>query len=264
MPEKPRNDTDVDAIKAAGIGRTRSKGVESGVTTREFYERKVPHYQEARTPEVIDMVRQCLPRQGRLLDVGCGTGNLLSEFQEQASFLAGVDISSEACALAREVADVVLNGTIEGDDFSFEEHTFDVVVCADILEHLVHPEVAIAKAIQWCRPEGTVIVSVPNIAYWQARVRLFRGIWTYEETGIFDEGHLRFFTYASLLSFLETAGLVIVDYRPVLQPLWRHVRGLHLLPAAVLSPLEREWVRLGTRRPSLFARQHVYACRLIA
>lgn len=226
----------------------------------DFYDRKVDLYQHTRTPAVNKAVQAMLPVGGRLLDVGCSTGNLLGQFRDSASFLAGIDVSSRACALADQVADIVINAAVESAEFPFEDHTFDVVVCADVLEHLIDPMVGLEKAIRWCKFNGSIVVSVPNIAYWQARLKLLRGVWRYEEAGIFDNGHLRFFTYDSLFDLLESAGLKVTAYRPILLPLRSHVRGLRRLPG-IRSALEHLWTRLGERRPSLFARQHVCTCR---
>ncbi|MGH9278681.1 MAG: class I SAM-dependent methyltransferase [Acidimicrobiales bacterium] len=225
------------------------------------YEDKVGLYALASSPEVVAAVTASLPTGGRLLDIGCGTGNLLRQFRATASFLAGIDVAEGACAVARGVADQVVNAPIDSDDFPFPDHSFDVVVCADVLEHLADPAVGLAKAIRWCRPDGTIVISVPNIAYWRARLRLLRGVWQYEETGVFDNGHLRFFTYSSLRDFLSWHGVDVVDYRPALREFWRGVRGFRRLPAAIQAPVERAWDHLGRRRPSLLALQHICSCR---
>ena len=225
------------------------------------YEGKVHLYQKAETPEVVQAVRSCLPANGRLLDIGCSTGNLLAQFRSSASLLAGVDVAEGACEIARRVADIVVNAPIESDDFPFEDHSFDVVVCADVLEHLADPSLGLAKALRWCRPDGAIVISVPNIAYWKARLRLLRGVWEYEEVGIFDDGHLRFFSHRSLYKFLADHGLRVEIYVPVLREFWTSVRGFRRLPASVQDPVEHRWKQLGERRPQLFAMQHVCVCR---
>lgn len=228
---------------------------------REVYAAKVDMYAKAETPEVVSLVRTSLPVGGRLLDIGCGTGNLLRQFRGQASFLAGIEVAAAACEVAAGVADVVVNEAVEAERFPFDDHSFDVVVCADVLEHLVDPAIGLAKAVRWCRPGGAVIISVPNIAYWQARLRLLRGVWEYEDVGIFDDGHLRFFTLASLSDLVAAHGLAVTEYRPVLWEFWRGVRGFRRLPGAVQLPVERAWEAWGWRRPALLAYQHVCVCR---
>lgn len=227
----------------------------------DVYEAKVDLYRESVTPEVDSMVAQHLPQGGRLLDIGCGTGNLLGRFRASASFLAGIDVAATACEVARTVADVVVNQPIESAELPVEDHSFDVVVCADVLEHLVDPARGLARAVECCRAAGVVVISVPNIAYWHARVRLLRGIWTYEDVGIFDDGHLRFFTLDSLHDLVSAAGLEMVGYQPVLKEFWHNIRGFRRLPMAVQRPIERSWERLGRKRPSLLAYQHVCVCR---
>lgn len=230
---------------------------------RRLYDRKVESYQDSVTPDVSEAVSACLPTGGRLLDIGCGTGNLLAQFKDQASWRAGIELSARACSAAREVADEVVNASIESDAFPFDPRSFDVVVCADVIEHLADPGVALAKAVRWCRSGGAVVVSVPNIAYWKSRIRLMKGTWKYEDVGIFDDTHLRFFTGVSLRSLLKEHGLEVTEYRPVLLPFWPNLRGFRRLPRPIQQPLERAWLQAGRWRPSLFAYQHVCTCRLL-
>lgn len=230
---------------------------------RDEYESKVARYAQALTPEVVALVRDTLPPGGRLLDVGCGTGNLLRQFRGQASFLAGIDVAASACDAARAVADLVVNEPVESEAIPFDDHSFDVVVCADVLEHLVDPAAGLARAADWCTTGGAVVVSVPNIAYWQARLRLLRGVWKYEDVGIFDDGHLRFFTLGTLRLLVAGAGLEIVAYRPVLREFWHNLRGFRRLPDGVQRPVERAWAGWGLRRPTLLAYQHVCVCRRV-
>ena len=86
---------------------------------------------------------------------------------------------------------------------------------ADVLEHLLDPDAALARAAGLLAPGGTVIVSLPNIAYVRARARLARGVWRYERTGIFDRTHLRFFTRRTAREMVERAGLEVEREIPV-------------------------------------------------
>ena len=88
----------------------------------------------------------------------------------RAGHLAGVELSATAATAAAQVADHVVQGALEDPDLPFEEGSFDLVVLADVLEHLADPAAGLARAVRWCRPGGAVLVSVPNVAHWQARL----------------------------------------------------------------------------------------------
>ena len=103
----------------------------------------------------------------------------------------------------------------------FADRTFDLIVCHDILEHLLEPLVVLRDAIRVLRDDGTIVISVPNHFYWPMRIRLlfgkgimWRGIVTdhgadYNE---WDYMHIRFFTYEGFREFLKTAGLKPIKF----------------------------------------------------
>ena len=96
------------------------------------------------------------------------------------------------------------------------DSSFDVVVCSEVLEHLLMPHLAAAQALRVLRDNGRMIVTVPNIAYWRDRVDAVFGLW---QPGGDDLGraepwrspHIRFFTPASLRRMLLEVGFDRVD-----------------------------------------------------
>ena len=228
-----------------------------------FYEQKAELYRGAENEVVLRHVLACLPAGGRVLDVGCGSGALLGRLAGRAGYRAGVELSASAARAAAEVADEVLNRPIT-DDLPLEPGSFDVVVCADVLEHVLDPAAVLSTAARLCRPGGAVVVSVPNVAFWQARLRLLLGVWRYEPTGLFDSGHVRFLTRETLLAMVAESGLVAgrveAGRLPDLAP---HV--LAGLPRPLRWVAGRTWDGAGNRlaqsRPTLFAYQLVCTAR---
>ncbi len=230
-----------------------------------FYDDKAEVYLDAINEVLLETVIGALPPGGRVLDVGCGSGGLLRELEGRAAYRAGVEISSVAARSAARVADAVVTGPVMSD-LPFPPASFDVVVCADVLEHLDDPLGALSWAAGWCRPGGAVVVSVPNVANWQARLRLLRGRWEYEPCGLFDSGHLRFFTRASLLDLVSVAGLEVESCEPARVPsLALQVPSLLRWPRVLRAPINRIWLvagyRLARARPGLFAYQFVCLAR---
>jgi SAM-dependent methyltransferase len=150
-------------------------------------------------------------------------------------------------------ADHVVQGALEDPELPFEASSFDLVVLADVLEHLADPAAGLARAVSWCRPSGgAILVSVPNVAHWQARLTLLRGRWPQEESGTFDATHLRWFTRESLAALLAGAGLRDVELRAIVPALRNHA------PTAarrLTERLEPAWQALGRRAPGLLGYQ---------
>jgi len=234
-------------------------------SSRSFYEMKAALYANACSQVVLRQVLRHLPLDGRVLDIGCGSGHLLGRLSGHAGYRAGVELSTVAAKSANRHADEVVMASIE-DELPFAPDSFDVVVCADILEHLADPASGLDTAARLCRPGGVVIISVPNVANWEARLRLLRGVWRYEATGLFDSGHLRFLTQATLLAMVRECGLVIDSCLPEVCPsLTSQSALLARLPRLGRVAVNRTWAVLGDwlarGRPTLFAYQLVCTAR---
>jgi len=159
----------------------------------------------------------------------------------------------------------VVNAPVTAD-LPFAVASFDVVVCADILEHLPDPLVALSSAARLVRPGGAVVISVPNVANWQARLRLLRGVWRYEPTGLFDTGHLRFLTRDTLFELVAASGLTVEDCGPARLPdLGVQVPAIMRAPWPLPRIATLSWsvvgYRLARRWPTVFAYQLVCTAR---
>ena len=86
---------------------------------------------------------------------------------------------------------------------------FDVVLAADVLEHLVNPGLFMKLMGHVISPEGTAIFCVPNVAHWYPRFRSTLGMFDYDQRGILDSTHLRFFTRRSIRKLIERQGYAI-------------------------------------------------------
>ena len=84
---------------------------------------------------------------------------------------------------------------------------YQAVVCADILEHLAEPEVALRRLVALSAPDCLFLVSVPNVANLWVRLNLLLGRFSYAERGILDCTHLRFFTQETFRALLVAASL---------------------------------------------------------
>jgi 2-polyprenyl-3-methyl-5-hydroxy-6-metoxy-1,4-benzoquinol methylase len=154
-----------------------------------------------------------------VLDVGCGFATTSQYIARRGNQVIGIESSAEAVAVARErVSDVVHADLQQLDDVkrALGERRFDVIIFADVLEHLAWPIGVLRGYLDLLKEGGSVIVSLPNVGLWSVRMSLLVGTFRYQETGVLDHTHLRFFTRRTAREMIEQAGLTIVrrTYNP--------------------------------------------------
>jgi SAM-dependent methyltransferase len=142
----------------------------------------------------------------RVLEIGCGTGQLGRLLKARGHHVTGVELIAGAADEARCWLDEVVIADVEAG-LPFAPGDFDCVVCADVLEHLVDPWRVLREAAGLLAPGGCVVASVPNVQNFDVLWRLARGRWDYRERGLLDRGHLRFFTLATIAGLFAQAGL---------------------------------------------------------
>lgn len=149
-----------------------------------------------------------VPRDAaRILDLGCASGALGAALKaRQDCHVLGVERSPVYAARAQEQLDQVLVADVEALDFSHLPRV-DALVCGDILEHLVDPWRVLRDAVALLPVRGTVVVSLPNVRYWETFWQLgIRGTFPRRALGIFDRTHLRWFTLRDAYGLLDDAG----------------------------------------------------------
>jgi 2-polyprenyl-3-methyl-5-hydroxy-6-metoxy-1,4-benzoquinol methylase len=163
-------------------------------------------YYEHPRPEVRALVP---PSARHVVDVGCAAGALGAglKVERPGIQVRGVEPSQQAATRARQVLDDVLVGSAEQQPPASWPAP-DCVIFADVLEHLTDPWTVLRRWGQRLAPGGAVVASVPNVAHHSVALDLvLRGRWDYEDAGILDRTHLRFFTRESALRLFRNAGL---------------------------------------------------------
>lgn len=153
------------------------------------------------------------PSADRVLEIGCGAGATLRWLKSngRAREVFGIELFHAAGVLAREHADEVVIGDAEGliDDV-FSGRQFDLILCLDVLEHMVDPWSFVARLHRLLAPSGRVIFSLPNVRSLSVVLPLiFLGRWRYRDEGILDRTHLRFFTRESAFALATTSELKV-------------------------------------------------------
>ncbi len=175
------------------------------------YHEKAGYYFQFTRTDLTDL----LPKKtfDSILEVGAGGGNTLLYLKNAgiAKKVTGIELFElPGTEQHNKDIDKFIIGNIEqinADSFTQE---FDVIICGDVLEHLADPWSARDKLINWLKPGGYFLASIPNVREFKTVLKiLLRGTFTYEEGGVMDKTHLRFFGKKNIIELMSANGLKI-------------------------------------------------------
>lgn len=149
----------------------------------------------------------------KVLEVGCGvglTGRAIKEREKTDVEVIGIEIVSEMAEKARANLDNVISADVEKLNLPFGKEYFDCIIYGDVLEHLVDPWKILKEHYEFLKNGGYMIMSIPNIAHYRTFKMLWRKEWNYEDMGILDSTHLRFFALNNIKSMISDTGLEII------------------------------------------------------
>jgi 2-polyprenyl-3-methyl-5-hydroxy-6-metoxy-1,4-benzoquinol methylase len=234
-------------------------GVGSGLTADDLDPVRYDHHSN-HPLEVAGIMHAYMPAGVRVLDVGCGTGSLAGIANRgRGNQVVGIEPDPVRAAFADAHGVDIHCGMLDGG-FVAENGLFDVVILADVLEHVAAPAEFLDLVLTALKPEGELFISVPNVAHWSVRLGLLVGRFDYEAYGIMDVTHLRWFTEKTLRMLLAAKGLEVVELRRSAGVGLKVYRTglLGGLPRGVLLPIVR---RLTLTLPRFFGCQHVVRTR---
>jgi 2-polyprenyl-3-methyl-5-hydroxy-6-metoxy-1,4-benzoquinol methylase len=147
-----------------------------------------------------------------VLEIGCASGSQSRILNKNMGCtVTAIEINPEAAEHAKPYCKNIILGSIEQIDLNsrLSGEKFDVILFADVLEHLYDPVEALRKVTPHLREGGHVVASIPNIAQISVIYDLIYGKFEYTQTGILDDTHIRFFTRRSVVDLFTKAGLSI-------------------------------------------------------
>ena len=152
----------------------------------------------------------------RVLEVGCAEGHM-AEFLSRYKHcpITGIEMNPEAAEVASAHCESIVIGDVEQGALERVQGTFDVVIFADVLEHLRYPGDVLRATHPLLNEGGYVLISLPNVAHWEVRRSLIRGRFEYTKAGLLDDSHLRFFTYETALKLIDEAGFYVGTFELV-------------------------------------------------
>jgi 2-polyprenyl-3-methyl-5-hydroxy-6-metoxy-1,4-benzoquinol methylase len=163
----------------------------------------------------------------KILDIGCGEGTLGKRLLKKGiKEVIGIEINPPACKNAGYNLSRVICGDIEEIDLPFSEGYFDCIICGDVLEHLKDPLSVLKKIRNYLSDAGAIIASIPNVRYYGVINMLTEGRWKYEDYGILDRTHLRFFTKKEIEELFHDAGFEITGITENIDPQYNNINPL--------------------------------------
>jgi len=192
--------------------------------------------------------------EGRGLDVlelGCARGLLGAELKRTgvARRVTGIEYNHAVAEEARKDLDEVLTGDLDSMALTFPPASFDLIVAADVLEHLRDPWGVLGRLRLTLKPGGRVVASVPNVKYIRVLFDLiFRDRFTYRSFGILDSTHLRFFTRRTAVKLFVAAGYHVTGASFRKSPHWKS-RMLDVVTLGLLRSFFSEQVLLVASKP---------------
>ena len=188
----------------------------------------------------------------KILDLGCSAGRLAETLRVIGHRVVGVD-NVELPGVHARVDSFLIADLDRGIPREVGDG-YDVVLCADVIEHTRDPQALLQDARSRLRPGGVLLASVPNFAHWYPRTRAGLGAFDYDQRGILDSTHLRFFTRRSFTRLCQRAGFRVRRVEPVGVPLELLADRAGPL-AKVANKLERLMIAV---LPKLFAYQFIF------
>ena len=155
-------------------------------------------------------IKKLIGTKKTVLDVGCAGGELGAFCNDNIFY--GIDGNAEALKSASKLYEKVelvdLNQIPEKQIF---ETKFDVIVFADVLEHLLDPEKILKHFKKYLKEDGIIIVSLPNVALWRVRLNLIFGKFDYTDYGVMDRTHLHLYTFKTAKELLSNSGFKVTN-----------------------------------------------------
>lgn len=155
------------------------------------------------------IIKQLVSFGKTVLDIGCNNG-YLGKFINHGNIFYGLDNSKESVSKAKTKYQKAINYDLNSVKKLPWNIKFDIIIFADVLEHLIDPEKTLKFFINhYLKRGGEIIISLPNIANWEIRLNLILGRFEYRDCGILDKTHLHFYTFKSAGEMAISLGLKI-------------------------------------------------------
>ena len=168
-----------------------------------------PNYYLFTRTELVEYITEPEDSPISVLEIGCGLGDTLCyiKYKYPNSDVHGIELVEKVAEIGNKKVDIKC-GNAEDLEMVFPSK-FDYILFGDVLEHLKDPDGMIRKMRGYLKDNGCIIASIPNIMNAEVIYNLLHGDFTYQDSGILDRTHLRFFTKNEILRMFNREGYEI-------------------------------------------------------
>jgi 2-polyprenyl-3-methyl-5-hydroxy-6-metoxy-1,4-benzoquinol methylase len=179
----------------------------------DYQNKKGKYYNNLRT----EMLEFFPSNSKTVLDVGCGQGSFAKQIKDlYHTETWGIEYMESHALEAQKVLDKVFIGECEKFIEDLPDNYFDAIYFNDVLEHLFDPYKVLEKMKQKLTTKGRIISSLPNIRYHSAlKMLILNKDWKYEDSGVMDHTHVRFFTKKSIERMYNNLGFKILHHKGI-------------------------------------------------
>jgi 2-polyprenyl-3-methyl-5-hydroxy-6-metoxy-1,4-benzoquinol methylase len=167
------------------------------------------HHHDYLMPPLLELLSEKQPYSSqklRVLDLGCGNGSLSHLIAQQGYDVVGVEDSEQGVAIARQSFPdcQFIHASIYELPYAELENSFDIVISAEVIEHLLYPRELVRAAKKCLKPNGRLILTTPYHGYLKNLVLAISGKMDQHFNPLWDGGHVKFFSVSTLTELLET------------------------------------------------------------
>ena len=175
------------------------------------------HHQYLLSPlmQILAQANLSFPNKISVLDLGCGNGSLTSQIARKGYQVTGIEESLSGITYAREhyTNCQFFQGSIYTEPPSQLQQAFDIVVSAEVIEHLYYPRELVKYARKCLKPNGKLILTTPYHGYFKNLFLALMGKTDPHYTALWDGGHIKFFSVNTLSNLIESEGFSNLEFQ---------------------------------------------------
>ena len=176
------------------------------------------HHHAYLMPPLLELLSQgklSSPSLPRVLDLGCGNGTLSNLIAQQGYEVVGVEESESGFKFARQNFPEChfIQASIYDLPYADLENSFNIVISPEVIEHLLYPRELVRAAKKCLKPNGFLIITTPYHGYFKNILLASLGKMDKHFTALWDGGHVKFFSVATMTTLLETEGFTNVNFK---------------------------------------------------
>lgn len=183
-----------------------------------YHSHNSAHHHQYLLPSLLKLMapqKKASPVSPRVLDLGCGNGSLSHAIAQQGYQVVGIEESESGIQIATQSFPECqfIQGSIYDLQSSQLKDKFDIILAAEVIEHLFYPKALIRVAKQLLKPTGQLILTTPYHGYLKNLVLALSGKMDRHFTALWDGGHIKFFSVATLTSLLQSEGFTDINFK---------------------------------------------------